>query len=237
MHKVGFLGISGIDNTMNEGLAYGSQIMINGDSGIGKSVLAAQFVKEGLDCQDTCIYVCCDEPPAATRDTLRHYGLHPVPYEERGRLVFIDAYSLEPEGKYYFPADDPLEKFLALESRVINTVNGEHIRLIADSLSTLLIGRDSQEILDFHRYRLKLRKKCRILTMDLIVDEVIEDTTFQVSSHLYDVIIKLYYTGSPDRPVRALHVGKLRSGKFDSSQLSYTIDSNIGIVVIPNLWG
>ena len=73
--------------------------------------------------------------------------------------------------------------------------------------------------------------------MDLIVDEVIEDTTFQVSSHLYDVIIKLYYTGSPDRPVRALHVGKLRSGKFDSSQLFYTIDSNIGIVVIPNLWG
>ena len=192
--KVGFLGISGIDNTMMEGLDYGSQIMINGDSGIGKSVLAAQFVKEGLDCQDTCIYVCCDEPPAATRDTLRHYGLHPVPYEESGRLIFIDAYSLEPEGKYYFPADDPLESFRP-ENKVIDSVKGEYIRLIADSLSTLMIGRDSQEILDFYRYRLKLRKKCRILTMDLIVDEVIDDTTFQVSSHLYDDDIKLYYTG------------------------------------------
>jgi len=237
VQKSGYFGISGVDKIIGEGMAYGSQIMIRGDSGVGKTVLAAQFIKEGLGCKDTCIYVCCDESPHAVPQTLKLYGLHPLPFEETGRLVFVDAYSLEPTEKYHFAGDDPLEKYLALENRVIKAAAGKPLRLVVDSLSTLLLGRDSQEILEFHRYRLKLRKKEDILTMDLIVDEVIDDTAFKVSSHLYDVIVKMYYAGSPERPMRALHVGKLKSGKFDSSQLFYTMADKIGVVIIQELWG
>lgn len=236
MSKVGYFGISGIDHIIGDGLVYGSQIMVEGDSGVGKTVLAAQFVKEGLGCKDTCVYVCCDEPPVDIRQTLKQYGVHPLPYEEAGRLIFVDAYSLDPTENYYFLGEDPLEKYVALETKIIESLQAKSIRLIVDSLSTLLLGRDSQEILEFHRYRLKLLKKAGILTMDLIVDEVVEDSAFKASSHLYDVIVKMYYTGSPERPVRALHVGKLKSGKFDSSQLFYTVDPRIGIIVAQELW-
>ncbi|NLN49756.1 MAG: hypothetical protein GX154_11880 [Clostridiales bacterium] len=70
--------------------------------------------------------------------------------------------------------------------------------------------------------------------MDLMVDEVLEDSMYKLTAHLYDVIVKMYYTGSPDRPIRALHIGKMKSGKFDSSQLLFSIDSNIGIIVTSN---
>ena len=236
--KMGFLGINGIDNLIREGLAYGSQIMIKGNSGVGKSVLACQFVKETLACRDNCIYVCCDESPREMREYLKQYGLHPLPYEKTGRLVFVDAYSLEPTGKNYFSSEDGLEKYLSLEKEVIESMkNGYPTRIIVDSLSTLFLGRDQQEIMEFHRYRLKLLKKNGIIAMDLMVDDVLEESTFKLSAHLYDVIIKMYYTGSPERPLRALHMGKMKSGKFDSSQLFYTIDSNIGLIVMKNLIG
>lgn len=236
--KTGYFGIHGIDNLIGEGLAYGSQIMIKGNSGVGKSVLAAQFVKETLACRDNCIYVCCDESPGEMRENLKQYGVHPLPYEEKGRLVFIDAYSLEPTGKNYFSSEDGLEKYLALERQVIKSMkNGYPTRIIVDSLSTLLMGRDNQEIMQFHRFRLKLLKRSGIIDMDLMVDEVLEESMFKLSAHLYDVIINMYYTGSPERQIRALHLGKMKSGKFDSSQLFYTIDSNIGLIITQNLAG
>lgn len=234
-NKMAFFGIHGIDNLIGDGLAYGSQIMIKGKSGLGKSVLAAQFVKETLACRDNCIYVCCDESPQAMRQYLKQYGLHPMPFEQAGRLVFVDAYSLEPTGKNYFPSEDGLEKYLSLEKEVIKGMDNHPIRIIIDSLSTLFLGRDDQEIMEFHRYRLKLLKKSGIIAMDLMVDEVLEESMFKLSAHLYDVIINMYYAGSLERPMRALHMGKMKSGKFDSSQLFFTIDPNIGIIIMQNL--
>lgn len=237
-NKSGFFGIHGLDKLIGDGLTYGSQIMIKGNSGVGKSVLASQFLKEAMACRDNCIYVCCDEPPQDMRKHLKQYGLHPLPYEETGQLVFIDAYSLESTGKNYFSSEDGLEKYLALEKKVIDSMqNGYPIRIIVDSLSTLLIGRDNQEILEFHRYRLKLLKKAGIIGMDLMVNEVLEESIYKLSSHLYEVIISMYYAGSPERPLRALHMGKMKSGRFDSSQLFYTIDDNIGLIVMQNVAG
>jgi len=236
--KMAFFGINGIDNLIGDGLSYGSQIMIKGKSGLGKSVLAAQFVKETLACRDNCIYVCCDEAPQDMREYLKQYGIHPWPYEQAGRLVFVDAYSLEPTGKNYFPSEDGLEKYLSLEKEVINGMNQNNpTRIIIDSLSTLFLGRDDQEIMEFHRYRLKLLKKSGIIAMDLMVDEVLEESMFKLSAHLYDVIINMYYAGSMERPIRALHMGKMKSGKFDSSQLFFTIDANIGLIIMQNLVG
>jgi KaiC/GvpD/RAD55 family RecA-like ATPase len=238
MDKMGFFGIHGLDNLIGQGLAYGSQIMIKGNSGVGKSVLASQFVRETLACRDNCIYVCCDESPREMREYLKQYGVHPLPYENNGRLVFVDAYSLEPTGKNYFSSEDGLEKYLALEKQVIDSMqNGNPTRIIVDSLSTLFLGRDNQEIMEFHRYRLKLLKRAGIIAMDLMVDDVLEESMFKLSAHLYDVIINMYYTGSPERPIRALHMGKMKSGKFDSSQLFYTIDPNIGLIIMQNLAG
>jgi KaiC/GvpD/RAD55 family RecA-like ATPase len=236
--KMGFFGIHGLDNLIGAGLDYGSQIMIKGNSGVGKSVLASQFVRETLACRDNCIYVCCDESPKEMKECLKQYGVHPLPYEESGRLVFVHAYSLEPTGENYFSSEDGLEKYLALEKQVIHSLNnGSPTRIIVDSLSTLFMGRDSQEIMEFHRYRLKLLKRAGIIAMDLMVDEVLEESMFKISAHLYDVIISMYYTGSPERPIRALHMGKMKSGKFDSSQLFYTVDPNIGLIIMQNLAG
>jgi KaiC/GvpD/RAD55 family RecA-like ATPase len=64
MKTRGFFGIDGLDQVVPQGMEYGSQILVYGDTGVGKTILAGEFLKEGLLCGDICIYVACDEPPA-----------------------------------------------------------------------------------------------------------------------------------------------------------------------------
>ena len=58
-----WIGVPGIDELLPDGVRYGNQIMCTGATGIGKTVLAAQFLYEGLLAGDCCVYVACDESP------------------------------------------------------------------------------------------------------------------------------------------------------------------------------
>jgi len=62
-----WIGVPGIDELLLDGLRYGNQVMCTGDTGIGKTVLAAQFLYEGLLAGDSCVYVACDESPESMR--------------------------------------------------------------------------------------------------------------------------------------------------------------------------
>lgn len=84
MKTRGFFGIDGLDQVVPQGMEYGSQILVYGDTGVGKTILAGEFLKEGLLCGDICIYVACDEPPAVMRGHLREYRVGVRAYEEAG---------------------------------------------------------------------------------------------------------------------------------------------------------
>lgn len=160
MHRA-YFGIEGLDRNLEQGLTYGSQIMVEGNSGVGKTVLAGEFIKEGLRCGDTCVYVACDEPPEVMREHLLSFKVGTTAYEETGRLVFIDAYE-EDESTEKYALNDlrNLEKYFALETEVLRGYGNRRVRLVVDSLSTLLTNLDITDILDFHRTRIKqLRKK------------------------------------------------------------------------------
>jgi len=79
-----FFGVNGLDQIIPQGMEYGAQILVSGDTGVGKTVLAGQFLLEGLLCGDTCIYVACDEPPAVMRRCLRDYKVGVTAYENAG---------------------------------------------------------------------------------------------------------------------------------------------------------
>lgn len=55
MKTRGFFGIDGLDQVVPQGMEYGSQILVYGDTGVGKTILAGEFLKEGLLCGDISI--------------------------------------------------------------------------------------------------------------------------------------------------------------------------------------
>lgn len=232
MHPRAYFGIEGLDRNLDKGLSYGSQIMVEGDSGVGKTVLAGEFIKEGLRCGDTCIYVACDEPPAVMREHLLSFKVGVPAYEETGRLIFVDAYE---EGgsteKYYIPDHRNLDKYFALEAEVLRNYTGRRVRLVVDSLSTLFTNIDTADILEFHRARIKHLRKSGILVMDIFVSGVLEPRVMTIMGHLYNFILKMNFSGSRYNPVRVMQVGKVKSQQFVSSRCMFTISPVYGILV------
>jgi len=228
-----YFGIEGLDRNLEKGLSYGSQIMVEGDSGIGKTVLAGEFIKEGLRCGDTCIYVACDEPPEIMREYLLNLKVGTPAYEETGRLVFIDAYE---EGdsteKYVFPPDHyNLEKYFALEMEVLHSYAGRRIRLVVDSLSTLFTMMDTNNILEFHRTRSKQLRKNGVLAMDIFVKGVLEPRLINITGHLYNFILKMTFSGPRYNQARVIQIGKVKSQQFVSSRYIFTISPIYGILI------
>jgi len=227
-----YFGVEGLDQNLGNGLSYGSQIMIEGDSGVGKTVLAGQFIKEGLRCGDTCIYVACDEPPRAMREHLLNFKVGTPVYEEEGRLIFVDAYE-EGESKEKYALSDlrSLEKYFALENEILSNIKGQRIRLVVDTLSTLFTSIDTPDILDFHRSRIKQLRKKGILTMDIYVSGVLEPRVMTITGHLYSFVLKMNFSGSRHNPSRLMQIGKVKSQQFVSSSYLFTINPVYGILV------
>jgi len=231
-----YFGVEGLDRNLEHGLSYGSQIMIEGDSGVGKTVLAGEFIKEGLRCGDTCVYVACDEPPAAMREHLLSFKVGTPVYEETERLIFIDAYEEEGSTEKYVLSDlRHLEKYFALESEVLRSCSGRRVRLVVDSISTLLTNLEISEVIDFHRTRLKHLKKKEILTMDIFVNGVLDPRLVTITSHLYNFILKMSFNGSRYNPVRQMQIGKVKSQQYVSSTRMFTISPVYGILMAADM--
>lgn len=206
--------------------------MLEGDSGVGKTVLAGEFIKEGLRCGNTCIYVACDEPPAAMREHLLSFKVGTPAYEETGRLVFVDAYEEGGSTERYALSDlRNLEKYFALETELLCGCAGRRVRLVVDSLSTLFTNIDAADILEFHRTRIKQLRKNGILAMDIFVSGVLEPRLMTITGHLYNFILKMNFSGSRYNPMRLMQIGKVKSQQFVSSRHMFTISPTYGILV------
>ena len=231
-----YFGIEGLDRNLDKGLSYSSQIMVEGDSGVGKTVLAGEFIKEGLRCGDTCIYVACDEPPAVMREHLLSFKVGTPVYEETGRLVFIDAYEEDESTEKYALSDHRhLEKYFALEEEILRSYTGRRVRLVVDSLSTLFTAVDTTDILEFHRTRIKHLRKNGILTMDIFVSGVLDSKVMTITGHLYNFILKMNFGGSRYNPIRLMQVGKVKSQQFVASRYMFTINPVYGILVTADM--
>ncbi|MCF8010344.1 MAG: RAD55 family ATPase [Clostridiales bacterium] len=227
-----FFGVEGLDKNLDKGFSYGSQIMVEGDSGVGKTVLAGEFIKEGLRCGDTCIYVACDEPPSVMRQHLLNFKIGVPVYEEKNRLVFIDAYEESGSSEKYSLSDQrQLDKYFALETEVIRNFKGHSIRLVVDSLSTLFTMVDTADVLEFHRTRLKYLRRNGVLVMDIFVNGVLEPRIMTVTGHLYNFILKMNFGRGKYNGTRFMQIGKVKSQQFVSSRYMFDINPVYGILL------
>ncbi len=230
--RVGYFGVEGIDNLIPTGISYDTQIMVQGDTGIGKSVLAAQFLYEGLLVGDRCIYVACDEPPTIMRTRMANLRLGTVAYERAGQLVFIDAFTRERSRERYYVSDPSnFDEFFLYQKRVIEEAPGVPTRLVVDSISTVLSTAPAADILEFSGHRLRYLRFRDVLTLDVYVGGVMEERAVLGLSHLYPMILRMQYATMNGSLQRYLQLGKLKSGQFTSTQHQFSIDAQTGIIV------
>lgn len=231
--RAGFFGVEGIDNLVPQGLTYDTQVMVQGDTGIGKSVLAAQFLYEGLLVGDRCIYVACDEPPETMRASMANLRLGTVAFERTGQLIFIDAYARDRSRERRFISDPSnFDEFFLSQKRAIDEATVP-TRLVVDSISTVISTAPAADVLEFSGHRLRYLRAKSVLTLDIYVGGVMEERAVSGLSHLYPMILRMQYATTNGAVQRYLQLGKLRSGQFSSTQYQFSIDARTGIIVQP----
>lgn len=228
-----FFGAPVLDDLLPEGITYTTQIMATGETGVGKSVLAAQFLYEGLLVGDVCIYVACDEPPDNMRESMANLRLGTIAYEQAGRLAFLDAFARQSSReRNYIPNPNNLDEFFSHEKRIIEQCSqaGAPIRLVIDSLSTVFGTLDRTEVLKFNRARLRYLGERQVLTLDNYVTGLLDERTMAGLSHAYPLMLRMGYQDGEGRPQRFVQLGKLRSGMFNGERRKFRIDPRAGIV-------
>ena len=87
-------GIESLDKALGGGLPKGSNILLIGPLGRGKSTFSRKFIAEGLSQGNKCLFVAVDDDPSLVRSELNKMTQAiSTQKEEDGSIRFVDAYT------------------------------------------------------------------------------------------------------------------------------------------------
>ncbi|HAR62564.1 MAG TPA: hypothetical protein DCS13_03785 [Candidatus Margulisbacteria bacterium] len=87
-------GIPQLDAALRGGIPRGSNILVMGPIGIGKSTLCRSFISAGIKAQEKCMFVTIDDAPDLIRRKISEIlGRNISFYEKEDIIRFVDAYS------------------------------------------------------------------------------------------------------------------------------------------------
>ena len=83
-------GIPGLDKLISNGFTKNSTNMVVGGSGSGKTILATQFLMEGLKKKESCLYITFEEKREEFFSNMLNFGWDLEKYEKQGLFHFLE---------------------------------------------------------------------------------------------------------------------------------------------------
>ncbi len=80
-------GISGLDEMLKGGIPKGHVFTVMGSFGTGKTTFSLQYLWQGLQNNESCIFISLEEDKKAILDTGRSYGWDFEPYVEENKIA------------------------------------------------------------------------------------------------------------------------------------------------------
>ena len=143
-------GNTRLDDLLNGGIPFGSNIMLYGPPFVGKEVLQGGFIAEGLRKGIPAIWVITDRTPANIREEMESILSGYREYESKGLVRYIDSYSknmeepMEDEHTTYIEEPSDLDRIVQEVDEIAREFKdrGQEYRLAFRSLSTLIAYSD-----------------------------------------------------------------------------------------------
>ena len=223
-------GIFGLDRYLGGGFNDNSSTVVIGSSGAGKTILATQFLKKGLENGQEGIYITLDEPPEQIIHEAEEMGWEDIQgYIDREQFVFVDA-----SGKMFSQfVEKELDEF-------VNDWKGSGARIVVDPLTPVLWSTETRYMQrDLISFLFRQMKRigtvlCTLEEHGPIGDLSHPDTV--IPMYLSDTVLHLRYvhTGDPYREAsRNLKVVKFRRSKHSTKYHPYVILKGPGMLVLP----
>jgi len=227
-------GIPGLDEILDGGLPKGTNVLITGGTGTGKSIFCSQFLYKGIeDYNQNGVFVTLEERAEDLRKEMLKFGWDFAKYEKENRLGIIDGTSTKlrkrtVKEKYSLIGLD-IDALIIEINRVCREINAE--RVVIDSIPSLGLNLDSEKEVRRSVYRLST------LLLEIGVTSFVTTETLGGGFSRYGVeefvsrgVIKLDIVEKENKFVRTVYVRKMRETNFTMEKYPFDIENN-GIII------
>ncbi|MDH7568912.1 MAG: RAD55 family ATPase [Armatimonadota bacterium] len=222
---------SPLDGILAGPLPFGTAWQVEGDSGVGKTVLAAQFAVQGLRRGESVVFVAADDSPARVRASLQQFGFALGTYEREGSLLMVDAFSEGGTETYALADRADSEELTYLLADILARIQ-RPARILIDSLTSLAAYMSPSDLIHLVYEKNRILKRPDVVLLDVFLSDTLETRDMNRVSNAYDVILRLFYAedrgGMPRRNLRAC---KVRGSTFDPRPFPFTIHREHGLLV------
>jgi KaiC/GvpD/RAD55 family RecA-like ATPase len=238
-------GVQGLDELLNGGFPEGRVILVIGGPGSGKTILASQFLYNGISNYDeNGIFVSLDEGKDHFYSEMQNFGWDFIKTEEEKKFSFIDATKLSRiallreklmvEAKSLRGKQLQVDKLVEEIQTKIEEINAK--RVVLDTLATL-----------FHRFPDPIERRVAVVDLfeslsELKITTIITtelgrltlDREVSIEEYMAHGVILMQTLFSGGATSRALQVVKMRGTKINTNLVPYTIDRT-GVEIFPDV--
>ena len=217
-------GIQHLDDLTEGGFKKDSTNMVVGGSGSGKSILATQFLIEGMKKGENCLYVTFEENKKQFFSNMLKFGWNLAEYEKKGLFSFLEYTPIKVKNMLE-------EGGGAIENLVISK---KVSRIVIDSISSFaLLFEDELERREaaLSLFNMIRRWNCTsILTLEEEPEDGDETESPKSLEFESDSIILLYFIKEKNKRQRYLEILKMRGTKHSKQTYKFNIDKS-GIAI------
>ena len=224
--------IEGFDDISHGGLPAGRTTLVSGTSGTGKTLLAVQFLYNGIvDFDESGVFVTFEESPADIIKNAFSFGWNLQKFVDEGKLFILDA-SPDPDGQ------DVVGNFdlSALIERIQYAIRKYKAKRVSiDSVTAVFQQYDAVSVVRREIFRIVARLKqvgvTTIMTTER-VDEYGQVARFGVEEFVSDNVVILRNVLEGERRRRTIEILKLRGTTHMKGEYPFTMTRQ-GINIFP----
>ena len=227
-------GIDGFDFLSGGGLPEGRATLIAGTAGSGKTIIASQFLAEGVKkAGEGGVFVTFEESPADIRCNVKSFNWDIDKWEAQGKFAFVDV-SPEADDTTVIIGEYDLGALLARIENAIRKVGAKRVAL--DSLGAVFTNFPDSATVRHELFRIASSLKKMGVTTVMTVErneEYGNISRFGVEEFVADNVVILRNVLEHEKRRRTLEILKFRGAMHYKGEYTFTILPGEGITVIP----
>ncbi|MGG6297406.1 circadian clock protein KaiC [Leptolyngbya sp. AN02str] len=224
--------IEGFDDISHGGLPVGRTTLVSGTSGTGKTLVAVQFLYNGIvHFDEPGVFVTFEESPADIIKNAHSFGWDLQKLVDEGKLFILDA-SPDPEGQEVIGSFD----LSALIERIQYAIRKYKAKRVSiDSITAVFQQYDAVSVVRREIFRLVARLK-QVGATTIMTTERVEEygpvARFGVEEFVSDNVVIVRNVLEGERRRRTIEILKLRGTTHMKGEYPFTI-TNQGVNIFP----
>ena len=212
-------GIPGFDDVLKGGLPERTAMLVTGVPGAGKTILALQYILEGLQAGEPCLFISCEVDEAAIITYAQSLGIDFSPYNHLLTIVY-----------------EPITGKMVTFGNIMNAIIKNKITRVALDSLTLFEYLEKSEI-SFRKQLsdfLSNMKKHHVTLLGTAERSIgdLDNIVYQTEDFLFDCIVFVVKIRKGASYERCITVEKLRGQEHLTGIYPFTIKQG-GITVFP----